>query len=110
LDSDAPLRDNRREPCGPRDIHELVREGRALVVLTERRDHLERIAESLRNDVPNLVVLYGGVKPKARRAALAQLAEQSDNEARLIISTGRYLGEGFDDPRLDTLLLTMPIA
>src|SRR5665648_556706 len=48
--------------------------------------------------------------PKARRAALAQLAEQSDSEPRLILATGRYLGEGFDDPRLDTLLLTMPIA
>jgi superfamily II DNA or RNA helicase len=55
-------------------------------------------------------VLHGGIKPKARRAALAQLAEQSDSEPRLILATGRYLGEGFDDPRLDTLLLTMPIA
>src|ERR1019366_9339719 len=44
------------------------------------------------------------------RAALAQLAEQADSEPRLILATGRYLGEGFDDPRLDTLLLTMPIA
>jgi superfamily II DNA or RNA helicase len=92
------------------DVRQLVRDGRALVVLTERRDHLDRIAEPLRDEMPNLVVLHGGIKPKARRAALAQLAEQSDDQPRLILATGRYLGEGFDDPRLDTLLLTMPIA
>jgi superfamily II DNA or RNA helicase len=65
---------------------------------------------SISDEIPNLVVLHGGIKPKARRAAMTQLAEQSDNEPRLILATGRYLGEGFDDPRLDTLLLTMPIA
>jgi superfamily II DNA or RNA helicase len=92
------------------DIRELVHDGRALVVLTERREHLERIATSIGDETRNLVVLHGGIKPKARRAATTQLAEQPDNEPRLILATGRYLGEGFDDPRLDTLLLTMPIA
>ena len=92
------------------DIRQLVREERALVVLTERRQHLDRIAESIGDEVPNLVVLHGGIKPKARRAAMTQLAELPDHEPRLILATGRYLGEGFDDARLDTLLLTMPIA
>jgi superfamily II DNA or RNA helicase len=92
------------------DIRKLICEERALVVLTERREHLDRLATAIGDEVPNVVVLHGGVKPKARRAALRQLAEQPDSEPRLIIATGRYLGEGFDDPRLDTLLLTMPIA
>ena len=92
------------------DIRELARADRALVVLTERREHLDRIAESIKDEIPNLVVLHGGIKPKARRAAMTQLAELADDEPRLILATGRYLGEGFDDPRLDTLLLTMPIA
>ena len=92
------------------DIRELVRDGRALVVLTERREHLERIAKPIGAEIPNIVVLHGGIKPKARRVAMAQLAEQSGDQPRLILATGRYLGEGFDDPRLDTLLLTMPIA
>ena len=92
------------------DIRDLVGEGRAVVVLTERRDHLSRIAESLRQDLTTIVVLHGGIKPKTRRAAVTQLAELAADEARLILATGRYLGEGFDDPRLDTLLLTMPIA
>ena len=60
------------------DIRELVREDRALVVLTERREHLDRIAESIGDEVPNVVVLHGGIKPKARRAAMAQLAAQPE--------------------------------
>jgi superfamily II DNA or RNA helicase len=92
------------------DIRKLVGDGRALVVLTERREHLERLAKSIAAEIPNIVVLHGGITPKARCAAMAQLAERSDDQPRLILATGRYLGEGFDDPRLDTLLLTMPIA
>jgi superfamily II DNA or RNA helicase len=92
------------------DARELLNEGRAVMILTERRDHLERLAVSLRNDVPNVVVLHGGIQGKARRAALQHLADVPDDEPRLVLATGRYIGEGFDDPRLDTLLLTMPIA
>jgi superfamily II DNA or RNA helicase len=92
------------------DIGDLVAQRRALIVLTERREHLERLADQLSPDMPDLVVLHGGVKPKVRRAALAHLAELPDDAARLILATGRYIGEGFDDPRLDTLLLTMPVA
>jgi superfamily II DNA or RNA helicase len=92
------------------DARELLDEGRAVMILTERRDHLERLAESLREDVPNFVVLHGGIQVKARRAALKRLADLSADEPRLVLATGRYIGEGFDDPRLDTLLLTMPIA
>jgi superfamily II DNA or RNA helicase len=92
------------------DARELLDEGRAVMILTERRDHLERLVESLRADVPNVVMLHGGIQVKARRAALQRLADLSADEPRLVLATGRYIGEGFDDPRLDTLLLTMPIA
>ena len=92
------------------DTRALVEQRRALIVLTERREHLERLADALSNSVPDLVVLHGGIKPTARRSALSRLAGLSDDEPRLVLATGRYIGEGFDDPRLDTLLLTMPIA
>ena len=92
------------------DALDLMNEGRAAIVLTERREHLERLAESLREQAPNLVVLHGGIAVKARRAALQRLAQLPDDEPRLVLATGRYIGEGFDNPRLDTLLLTMPIA
>jgi superfamily II DNA or RNA helicase len=92
------------------DARRLLREGRAPMILTERREHLDRLAGQLDGDVPNLVVLHGGVQQKARRAALQYLSDLPGGEPRLVLATGRYIGEGFDDPRLDTLLLTMPIA
>jgi len=92
------------------DTENLVAEGRAPVILTERREHVERLADSLRGSIPNVVVLHGGLKPKEKRAALQQLDDLNEGDPRLLVATGRYLGEGFDDPRLDTLLLAMPIA
>ena len=58
----------------------------------------------------NLVVLQGGMRLAERRAAEDALRRSSNGEERLVLTTGRYLGEGFDDPRLDTLFLTMPIS
>jgi superfamily II DNA or RNA helicase len=92
------------------DARRLLGEGRAPMILTERREHLDRLAGQLDGAVPNLVVLHGGVQQKARRAALQRLSALPGDEPRLVLATGRYIGEGFDDPRLDTLLLTMPIA
>jgi superfamily II DNA or RNA helicase len=92
------------------DARRLLSEGRTPMILTERHEHLDRLACLLDGDVPNLVVLHGGVQEKARRAALQHLSDLPCHEPRLVLATGRYIGEGFDDPRLDTLLLTMPIA
>ncbi|MGB5677895.1 MAG: restriction endonuclease subunit R, partial [Gammaproteobacteria bacterium] len=57
-----------------------------------------------------LVVLQGGKGAKRRRDDLEQLATVPDDEERLVIATGRYIGEGFDDARLDTLFLALPVS
>lgn len=82
---------------------------RSPVVLTERRDHLEYLHKRFSRFVSNLVVLRGGMSAAERKAGEAGLRVANDQE-RLILATGRYLGEGFDDQRLDTLFLTMPIS
>ncbi len=92
------------------DVIRALEEGRSPLVLTERRDHLQFLADRLEGMTPNLVVLQGGMGTQKRREALDRLADLSDDEERLVISTGRFTGEGFDDPRLDTLFLAMPIA
>ena len=92
------------------DTLALLAEGRAPIVLTERRDHLERLVERLSEHVPGLVSLHGDVTPRRRRESLERLSRLSADEPRLVLATGRFIGEGFDDPRLDTLLLAMPIA
>ena len=92
------------------DVLRALEEGRSPILLTERKNHLEFLAEELRRVVRNLVILQGGMGKKRRRAAAEMLASIPDTEERVILATGRFVGEGFDDARLDTLFLTMPVA
>jgi superfamily II DNA or RNA helicase len=92
------------------DVLHVLEEGRSPILLTERRDHLEFLAEQLRGSVRHLVVLRGGMTAKERREASTRLAAIPDCEERLVLATGRYIGEGFDDARLDTLILAVPVS
>ncbi len=92
------------------DVRQAIQEGRSPVLLTERKEHLDILADGLRSDVQHLIVLSGRLSAKERRETMKRLAAIPDNEVRLIAATGRYLGEGFDDPRLDTLILAMPFS
>jgi superfamily II DNA or RNA helicase len=91
------------------DVLKSLEAKRSPIVLTERKDHLDYLHHRFSKFAKNLVVLRGGMSAKDRKAAAAAL-NVADHEERLILATGRYIGEGFDDPRLDTLFLTMPIA
>lgn len=102
--------DERRTKLIVGDTLELLRQGRSPIVLTERREHLDRLAESVAARVPEPIVLHGHMRPAVRRKTLERLADSGSDEPRVVLATGRYVGEGFDDPRLDTLLLAMPIA
>jgi superfamily II DNA or RNA helicase len=92
------------------DVIHAIDQGRSPILLTERRDHLAFFAERLRGFVKHLIVLEGGKTEKKRRASGAALAAIPDDEERLVLATGRYIGEGFDDARLDTLFLALPIS
>jgi len=92
------------------DVIGALEEGRSPILLTERRDHLEFFVERLEGMTPNLIALHGGLSAKERRVAVERLAAIPETEERLVIATGRYVGEGFDDPRLDTLVLALPVA
>lgn len=92
------------------DVISAVREGRSPVVLTERKEHLERLGALLFAQVRHLIILRGGMGKKQLIAAMAQLAAVPATEERVLLATGKYLGEGFDDPRLDTLFLTLPVS
>jgi len=102
--------DQRRNDAILDDIIGALEEGRSPIVLTERKDHLEFLADRLRSFTRHLVVLKGGSSAKQRRETLGSLAAIPATEERLVLATGRYVGEGFDDARLDTLFLTMPVS
>jgi superfamily II DNA or RNA helicase len=92
------------------DILSALEAGRSPVVITERKDHLDLMAGRLSKFAKNVIILRGGMTARQSRTARESLAAIPDNEERVLVATGRYLGEGFDDARLDTLFLTMPIS
>ncbi|RPJ09937.1 MAG: DEAD/DEAH box helicase, partial [Deltaproteobacteria bacterium] len=92
------------------DLLEAVRTGRSPLFLTERVEHLELFASRLKGVVRNVVVLRGGSGAKERKTLADQIKAIPEWEERVLVATGRYIGEGFDDARLDTLFLAMPIS
>ena len=92
------------------DVLNTLEADRSPIVLTERKDHADRFAEKLGRFARNVILLRGGMGTKQRREIMQRLEDIPDNEERVLVATGRYIGEGFDDARLDTLFLTMPIS
>jgi superfamily II DNA or RNA helicase len=92
------------------DILKSVEEGRNPIVLTERTNHVKLISETLSQSLPNVIALTGGMSAKDRRTAFERLSAIPEESNVVIVSTGRFVGEGFDEPRLDTLFLAMPVA
>lgn len=106
----ALARDEPRNAMIFDDVMKSLEGRRSPMILTERKEHALLLAERLSQFASNVIVLHGGMGIKARRAQAEQLAAIADTEERVLIATGRYIGEGFDDARLDTLFLTMPIS
>lgn len=102
--------DERRNQLILDDVISALEEGRSPLLLTERRDHLEFFATRLKHFARHLVVLHGGSSAKERRVGREQLQAIPPSEERLVLATGRYIGEGFDDARLDTLFLALPVS
>ena len=92
------------------DIKQALAEGRSPIVLTERREHVLLLAENIKGFAKNVFVMQGGMGVRQRKKLQDALQSIPDSEERVIIATGRYLGEGFDDARLDTLFLIMPVS
>ncbi len=101
------------EPRNERIVEDVVRcfqSGGNALVLTERTAYVALLAERLREQIPDLIALTGGKRAKEAREALAKVSEAPADRPLTLIATGRYIGEGFDEPRLDTLFLAMPIS
>ena len=92
------------------DVITAVEANRSPILLTERTDHLEYFAFALARVVRHVIVLKGGMGTKATRDVFARMAAIPPDAERVVLATGRYIGEGFDDARLDTLFLTLPVS
>ncbi len=92
------------------DVVKNHEEGRHSLVLTERTSHVELLDGMLKEKIPDVMMLTGGRRIKEKREILARIASTPVESILTLIATGKYIGEGFDEPRLDTLFLAMPIS
>lgn len=104
------ISDEERNKLIVEDIITSINDKRFPLVLTERRGHMKYLYERLSSLVKNVFLLEAGVGKRKRSELEIKMNDIPSDESRVIISTGKYIGEGFDDPRLDTLFLTMPIS
>lgn len=92
------------------EVREAYQYGRKVLVLSERTEHLNAILAALNGQVPTPFVLHGRMSKKQRAAVIADLDELPPEAPRVLLATGKLVGEGFDHPALDTLVLAMPIS
>ena len=105
-----PNQDTLRNDLIVQDARDLLAQGRTPLLLTERLEHAKILAATLRTFCPHVFLLSGRGTVKEKRAQLDELAAVPAGEPLAVVAIGKYAGEGFDLPRLDALLLTMPVV
>lgn len=102
--------DTERTAAIAREIVEAFAQGRKILVLTERAAHIDAIVTALADRVPALFILHGRMSGTQRARLIQALEALPPDAPRVLVSTGKLVGEGFDHPPLDTLVLAMPIS
>ena len=93
-----------------KDVIEALKEGRSPIILTSRTAHVEILADLLKPHCPSVITLVGSESIKEKRQKMEYLQSIPSSEPLVIVATGKYVGEGFDYARLDTLFLVSPVA
>lgn len=94
------------------DAIKAVAEGRTPIILTTLTEHVQRLTQMLCEKLTDttIISLVGSEKAKEKREKMAQLQAVKPEEKLIVVATGKYVGEGFDYLRLDTLMLAMPVS
>jgi superfamily II DNA or RNA helicase len=92
------------------DVLKNYHQGRNCLVLSLRTAHVELLAEKLKGEVPDVITLMGGMGKKITQKSFQRLIDIPADKNIILVATGHFIGEGFDEPRLDTLFLAMPIS
>lgn len=104
------ITNNERNKLIIEDALSNAKENRNGLILTERIDHLKLLEEKLKKELDNVYILSGSQGKKKNEMVMQKLESLQDGEKFIILSTGKYIGEGFDDSRLDTLFIAMPFS
>jgi len=92
------------------DVVECYEKGRKSLILTGRVGHVATLAAKLKERISSVITLTGGMGNKKTAQVIGEINDIKDTEPFVLVATGSYIGEGFDEARLDTLFLAMPIA
>ena len=102
--------DKKRNKMILQDVLANIEDGRTPLVLTKFKDHAEFFYEQLQEKGIHAILLLGGLSAKEQAKRRRALENVPSEKKLAIIATGKYIGEGFNFPRLDTLFLTVPIS
>ena len=92
------------------DVVDCVKKERTPLVMTKYREHAQQLYQALLGAADNVFLLQGGNSLKARTELREKMLAVGREETMIVVAIGQYIGEGFNYPRLDTLLLAMPIS
>ena len=92
------------------DVKDALSKGRSPIILTARTSHVDLLAKECKEICPNVIRLVGNDSAKIKRDTMERLREIPDSKPLVVVATGKYVGEGFNLPRLDTLMLALPIS
>ncbi len=93
-----------------RDVKQCVKEGRTPVVLSKYVEHSQRLYQCLIDSADKVFMLSGRNSKKEHKEILKQMNQVTPEESMILVATGKLIGEGFDYPRLDTLIMATPVA
>lgn len=93
-----------------RDVKQCVEDGRTPVVLSKYVEHSQRLYQRLANYADKVFLLSGRNSKKEHKEILKQMNQVTPKESLILVATGKLIGEGFDYPRLDTLIMATPVA
>ena len=92
------------------DVRTALSENRSSIILTSLTNHVTILANLLKPYCKNVVTLVGSESAKDKKFKQELLQNVPSNEPLVIAATGKYIGEGFDCPRLDTLFMALPVS
>ncbi len=92
------------------DVKKVLQEKRTPIILTSLTSHVRKLVQMLESSAGHVIALVGADSVKEKKLAMTHLSSIPPSESMVVVATGKYIGEGFDYPRLDTLFLALPIS
>lgn len=92
------------------DVRECMVKGRTPLILTKYKEHAKLLYDNLQGNADYIFILYGDNSNKENEMVRAELKKVPGDKSLILVATGQKIGEGFDYPRLDTLMLAAPVS